>query len=159
MPAVAQVSFAGVALDVPTAELLSVAAVRFPGPHLPASASRGWPGSNIASQLSSPDAMGFPPGRLGSLYWPAGASRFGVINLPVDEAMADALAGVVGDGGQYPGQSQQFIYRAGDQADGFTGFMYALPLRPLLIRPQPFNAAAVDPYYPPRVRLRSEEHT
>jgi hypothetical protein len=126
--AVQEVSYAGVNLTVSTPEMQAAANAKFPGPQDKATAARGWPGATVAGQFESPDALELPV-RLGSLFWPTGASRFAIGHFCVSAEQLGNILKVVGPGGQYPNNSALFIMKCGETA-GMQTKLYMLPPRP-----------------------------
>jgi hypothetical protein len=118
---------------------MAVAAARFPGgPGLNPTAAKGWPGAPVAGRFEAADALDFPV-KLGSLYWPTGASRFAVGYFLVTLAQLNSIRGVVGDSASQPGVAATLQILPNSNSASSVALvstsLYMLPARPLLIGP------------------------
>jgi hypothetical protein len=127
-------TYAGVPLCVPTPAVLAWVRRVLPAQALVVPGPVGWP----ASSLAGLGAFAAPPrrtGRVGSLYWPASASRCAVGHFlattqQIDDLPADVGAGAPGD----------LVMQAGN--DSVTASLYLLPPRPISVPPP--SSAGMD---------------
>lgn len=96
-----ELSYAGAGLCVLTPEILEWAASAVPRQSLIFPGPIGWP----ASSLAGLEAFTAPPrrcGRIGSIYWPAGASRCAVGHFLASQKQLDTIRAAIPDGGHAP---------------------------------------------------------